>query len=306
MKPNISLKIVIVAAFIILLSIIGWLLAERFKNQQELEAYIESSEQLENEITQLENELTSMQEDIGRKDLDSQEKDKLIAQKDEELKKKKLQIEKLLRDGKINVQKAEEYVAKIDAMEKTIKRYEVEIEGLKNQIAEISSEKEVISKEKEVVESKNQQLSQEKDALQGKVNVAAILKAANFRYVNVKGNGKESDAEEEFKAGRLNILKIQFTVLDNAVAATGNKDLYIQVIKPDGSIATDIRQPSGVFEFEGNSIPYTFQEVINYERTSMRMNLNYQPQNKKFEKGLLKFKVYADGFLIGESSLNVK
>lgn len=306
MNSNKTVKIVIVAAFIIMLSIIGWLLVDRFRIQDEKDELIENSEQLETEIKQLETELFSMQEEIGRKDLELEEKDKLIAEKDKQLEKKKRQIDALQKQGKINAQQADEYRAQIANMEKTIQRYETEIAELKNQISEIQSEKEMVTKEKEVVENKNQQLSQEKEALQGKVNVAAILKAANFRYLNLKNSGKESDAEEEFRAGRLDKLKIQFSILDNAVAATGNKDIYVQILNADGSIAKDIRAGSGTFTFEGNESPYTFKETINYERTTTRMTIVYQPVSKKFVKGQLKVKVYADGFQIGESSLNIK
>jgi myosin heavy subunit len=306
MNSNNTVKIVIVAAFIVLLSIIGWLLVERFKMQDEKEELVENAEQLETEIKQLETELTTMQDEISRKDLELEEKNKLIADKDKELEKKRRQIDELKKQGKINAQQAEGYLAQINTMQKTIQRYEAEIEQLKAQLAEVTTEKEQVTKEKEMVENKNQQLSQEKEALQGKVNVAAILKAANFRYVNVKNSGKESDAEEEFRAGRLDKLKVQFSILDNAVAATGNKDIFVQIINPDGTIAKDIRAASGTFSFEGSDAPYTFREVINYERTTTRVTVIYQPTNQKFIKGTLKVRVFADGFQIGESSLNVK
>lgn len=306
MNSNNTVKIVIVAAFIVLLSIIGYLLVDRFRIQDEKEELVENAEQLETEIQQLETELSTMQEEISNKDMEIEEKNKLIADKDKELEKKKRQIDELRKQGKINAQKAEEYLAKIAGMENTIRRYETEIEQLKNQLSEVQTEKEMVTKEKEAVENKNQQLSQEKEALQGKVNVAAILKAANFRYVNLKNSGKESDAEEEFRAGRLDKLKIQFSILDNAVAATGNKDIFVQIINPDGSIAKDIRAASGTFSFEGGDAPYTFREVINYERTTTRVTVVYQPSNQKFVKGTLKVKVFADGYQIGESSLNVK
>lgn len=306
MNSNNTVKIVIVAAFIVLLSIIGWLLVDRFRIQDEKEELVENAEQLETEIRQLETELTTMQEEISNKDLELEEKNKMIADKDKELEKKRRQIDELRRQGKINTEKANEYLAQIEGMQRTIQRYETEIEQLKNQLAEVQTEKEMVSKEKEAVENKNQQLSQEKEALQGKINVAAILKAANFRYVNVKNSGKESDAEEEFRAGRLDKLKIQFSILDNAVAATGNKDIFVQIINPDGSIAKDIRANSGTFSLEGKDAPYTFREVINYERTTQRVSVQFQPSNQKFVKGVLKIKVFADGFQIGESSLNVK
>jgi myosin heavy subunit len=306
LKSNATVKIIIVAAFIVMLSVIGWLLVERFKIKQENEDLIENTDQLENEIQQLETDLVTMQTEISNKDLQLEEKDKLIEEKDKELAKKRRQIENMLSQGKINQQKANEYLAKIQSMEQTIQKYESEIASLKGQITEISTEKEMIEKEKEMVENQNQQLSQEKDALQGKVNVAAILKAANFRFSNIKSGGKESDAEEEFKAGRLNILKIQYTLLDNAVAATGPKDVYIQIIHADGSIGKNLNSASGTFSYEGSDVMYTLKQSVNYERISSRQTLNYQPQSKKFDKGNLKVKVYCDGYMIGQGELYIK
>lgn len=306
MKTNATVKIIIVAAFIIMLSVIGWLLVERFKIKQENEDLIENTDQLENEIQQLETDLVTMQSEISKKDMELEEKDKLIQEKDKELAKKRRQIDNMLSQGKINQKKADEYLAQINAMEQTIKRYESEIEALKGQITEISTEKEMIAKEKEMVENQNQQLSQEKDALQGKVNVAAILKAANFRFSNIKSSGKESDAEEEFKAGRLNILKVQYTLLDNAVAATGPRDIFIQIVHADGSIGKDLNAASGTFKYEDRDVMYTLKQSVNYERISSRLTLNYQPQSKKFEKGQLQVKVYCDGYMIGQGELYIK
>jgi cell division protein ZapB len=306
MKSNLVVKIVIVAAFIIMLSVIGWLLVDRFRMQEENGELVENAEQMNTEIESLEQDLTEMQAELDRKDLAVEEKDKLIADKTKELSKKQRQIDQLLKQGKINAAQADEYRGKIAGMEKTIKRYEEEITQLKSQLASVTSEKDAISKEKEAVDAENEHLSMQKDILQGKVNVAAILKAANFRYTNVKNSGKESDAEEEFKAGRLDNLKVQFSILENAVASEGSKNLFIQILKPDGTIARDSKAGTGTFTFEERELPYTFSQQINYDRTAQKVTVVYHPDSKKFEKGNLKIKIYCEGFLIGESALNIK
>ena len=71
--------------------------------------------------------------------------------------------------------------------------------------------------------------------MQETVAIGSILQTSNFlaQAIRVKSNGKQT---ETTRAGRANMLKGCFTLIENKIASSGNKYIYLRIISPEGSV----------------------------------------------------------------------
>jgi len=304
---NMSSRIIIVAVILVLLATIGYLLFTNSQKSSENEVLMENKEQLETEIVDLEADLKNLQTDIERKDLAINEKDQMLADKTAELEKKQKQIDQLLKSGKINKQQSDEYKAKIDQLNYYIQKYQAEIAELRAQNQKLTEENQALASSKDSIKEKASEVENQNKLMSTKLEAAAILKASDFQFSTLNKNGKESDKDIEFKAGKIDKLKICFVVQDNAVAKIGNRDLYVVIQKPDGSTNKNMESTSGNFTLNGKESVYSVKQNIEYDRSNKKVCVNYSnPAKEEFMKGVHKVLVYSDGYEIGKSEFKVK
>ncbi|ULT27779.1 hypothetical protein KUH03_14645 [Sphingobacterium sp. E70] len=94
--------------------------------------------------------------------------------------------------------------------------------------------------------------------LKEKVTTAAALKVSSISIngLEVKRNGKESVEE---RAKRVDKLKINFTIADNSLAKSGERDIFIRIIDPQGNLVV---QGDNIFFVHGEKLQYTFKHNI--------------------------------------------
>lgn len=99
------------------------------------------------------------------------------------------------------------------------------------------------------------------------------LKTAAYK---VKSSGKEIETE---KARRANVLKISFTIAENAIAKSGDKQYYIQVIDSNNSVLGEKKE----IKFGDKELVYSFISKINYQNKTQEVTEILKGEN--FEKG---------------------
>jgi hypothetical protein len=103
----------------------------------------------------------------------------------------------------------------------------------------------------------------------------SILNLKTGAY-KVKSTGKEIETE---KASRANILKISFIIAENAIAKSGDKQYYIQVIDSKNNVLGEKRD----IEFGDKTLTYSFISKINYQNKTQEITEILKGEN--FEKG---------------------
>lgn len=99
------------------------------------------------------------------------------------------------------------------------------------------------------------------------------LKTAAYK---VKSSGKEIETE---KARRANILKISFTIAENAIAKSGDKQYYVQVIDSKNNVLGEKKDIS----FGDKVLTYSFISKVNYQNKTE--NITEILKGENFEEG---------------------
>jgi regulator of replication initiation timing len=144
-----------------------------------------------------------------------------------------------------------------------------------------------------------QQLLGQNDELSKKVDIASKLTISDLKTgaYKVKNSGKEVATE---RARRADILKIEFTIAENKIAKTGDKNYYVQVIDGKNNVLGE-RQ---TVQFGEQSLTYSFISTIDYNNSKVKVSENLKGDD--FEKGLYHVYVYDGNELVASQSFTLK
>ena len=181
---------------------------------------------------------------------------------------------KILQDGLSNVQKA-----------------------LRDSSLTFGVKQKELSERSRILEVRNQELAE-------KVNVAAALRAEGVNVYAISTRGKESGAQNQ-RAKKLEKIRVIFHLQENSLATKEIKTVYLRIIEPTGVTLSDYSIGSGTFPFKGKDLVYTAKQRIFYENNHQSVEFIYSRPNS-YREGRHEIELYAEGFLIGLGSFEVR
>lgn len=181
---------------------------------------------------------------------------------------------KILQDGLSNVQKA-----------------------LRDSSLTFGVKQKELSERSRILEVRNQELSD-------KVNVAAALRAEGVNVYAISTRGRESGAQNQ-RAKKLEKIRVIFHLQENSLATKEIKTVYLRIIEPTGVTLSDYSIGSGTFPFKGKDLVYTAKQRIFYENNHQSVEFIYSRPNS-YREGRHEIELYAEGFLIGLGSFEVR
>ena len=181
----------------------------------------------------------------------------------EELIKERDKVVKLMEDlkkSKGDVALLSKYKAQYIKLESNMKTLMAENEGLKKQNTVLTTQRDstivVLGESKkynEVLVGQNEDLS--KTVEKGSKLSVLNMKTAAYK---IKSSGKQVETD---KAGRADVLRISFTIAENQIAKSGDKEYYIQVIDSKNNVLGDKQTET----FGEKSLTYSFIANVKYE-----------------------------------------
>ncbi|ARS34796.1 hypothetical protein [Pontibacter actiniarum] len=144
------------------------------------------------------------------------------------------------------------------------------------------------------------------EVLNEKVRMASRLEAKNLNVniINQRGKEKEDD-DNEYRAKRVDKLRVDFKLAKNDVAKKEPKTVYMRLIEPDGAALYNLTTGSGTFQIDGEDMYYTAKRDFVYDNTQQPLSFTYD-KNAAYKKGQHTVELYADGFLIGKTTFVLK
>ncbi|TAE25981.1 MAG: hypothetical protein EAZ91_18200 [Cytophagales bacterium] len=201
-----------------------------------------------------------------------------------------------------------------------IKQYESLLVQKDSEIARLRQENGILVAQNKTLSEENTNLKGERQALsdsvttysartrelEQKVTLASALRAENIVVNALNARGKESDGGN-YKARRLEKIKISFRLADNALAQQNEKTLYIRILDPNGAVISDMATGSGEFSYNGKGMIYTAAQTIQFDNSRQAIGFVYgRGGQQRFNEGRHVVEVYAEGFKIGEGEFAVK
>jgi len=145
----------------------------------------------------------------------------------------------------------------------------------------------------------NKELAGQNDNLTKTVEKGSKLSLVNLKTnaFIVRSSGKEIATD---KASRADILKVSFTIAENAIAKSGDRKYYVQVIDSKNNVMGD-RQTE---KFEDKTLTYSFIANVKYANKTVDMVQNVPAE--KLQKGTFYVNVFDNGQLVSNTTFTLR
>lgn len=285
---------IIIGVLILVILFMGWQLMQ---TKTEVKTVIVEKE---NETQQLESELEAlMQQHESVKSKYSEVSEKL-SEKDSVIEAKAEEIKKLIA-SQADYRRIKR---KLDYLRNSHQRYVEQIDSLFTVNRQLKVENEEIKQKYEVTRSEKNQITEQKQELEEKVNIGALLKAYNITAEAIHMGGWSNDKEKVTdKARRLDKIKICFTISENLIAEPGEKNIYIRIARPDNKVL--YQRNDDFFMFNGEKLQYSLKKTIDYQNQKQRHCLYWEKDAnvKEVMEGNYHVAIFVDGQEVGQSNM---
>ena len=195
---------------------------------------------------------------------------------------------------------------KLEMLQKVAQGYVTQMDSLYTVNRELTVENDRIRQVVKTEQNRNQNLMKDKEELKEKMNQAAYIKAYDVTATPLKLKSGGSKEQMTDKASRTDRIKVCFTLGENPLVTSGKRIIYIRLVRPDNVVV--VKSKYDTFAFNGQTIPFSLREDIDYQGKSMRVCVDWTKKDteKAAMKGKYMITVFADDKEIGTGSFDLK
>lgn len=220
--------------------------------------------------------------------------DELIAERE-----KVVQLMAQLEKAKGDANALKKYRDQYKSLETKMKSLMQEVEVLKGENQKLTKNLDSTTVVLQDSKNYNQVLVGQNEELTKTVEKASKLSVLNLKTAAYKQRSSGKQIETD-KASRADVLKISFTIAENAVAKSGDKTYYVQVIDAKNNVLGDKETTT----FGSQSLTYSFQAKVKYENKTV--NVSQDLPGKNFEKGSYFVNIFDKGELVSKTSFTLR
>jgi hypothetical protein len=294
-STNRNYKIILAILGILILVLLFWLFIQRSQLMKLVKAKEVEKTEIQRELDSLMTEHNNIKASFGALSDSLSAKDSIIQQN-------ALEIQKLLGTEY-------EYTIirkKFAMLQKVAQGYVHQMDSLYTVNRELTAENDRIRQVVKTEQNRNQSLMKDKEELKEKMNQAAFIKAYNVTatpYRLKSGGAKEQVTDKASKTDRL---RICFTIGENPLVATGQKIIYVRIQRPDNVVV--IKSKYDTFVFNGQTIPFSLREDIDYVGKSKNVCIDWTKKEKDSPamKGKYLVTVFTEEAEIGTGTFELK
>ena len=153
------------------------------------------------------------------------------------------------------------------------------------------------------VSKQNKKIIKQNEALQKQVAFGAVLQINNVLSsgLRIRSSGAQS---ETTRASKTNMIKTCFSIIENKLAQAGDKEIYIRILDSEGNLL-NAPTPLTIINQQKEELKMSSKRTINYQNQNTDLCIFYEIENS-IPAGNYSVEVYAEGFLIGETSIALR
>lgn len=286
-------KTLIIIGTLLLLVLIGvtvLLISEKKTNKELVQEFQLDKEDLENQYTDFAKQYDELKMTVSNDSLST-----LLEQ--EQVKTQRL-LEELRTVKTSNASEIRRLKNELASLRKIMIGYINQIDSLSRLT---THQKEVIADVTQKYNAASRQinnLSEEKKDLNKKVTLAAQLDATNISVQATNKRGKVAKKVKDVEK-----FKINFTIVKNITAQTGERTLYVRITKPDNDALT--KSASNTFTYENRSLAYSIKKYIEYNGEEQNITVYWDVEEFLYA-GKYRVDLFADGTMIGSQSFTLE
>ena len=285
--------LLIVAGSLLILLLIGvtiLLISEKQTNKELVMEFNLDKEDLENQYTDFARQYDELKLTVSNDSLS-------VLLEQEQLKTQRL-LEELRTVKSSNATEIRRLKKELASLRKVMIGYINQIDSLNRLTAQ---QKEIIADVTKKYNAASRQinnLSEEKKNLTKTVTLAAQLDATNISVQPTNKRGKTAKKVKDIVK-----FKINFSIVKNITAETGERTLYIRITKPDNDVLT--KSSSNTFPYENRELVYSIKKYIEYNGEEQAVTVYWDVEEYLYA-GTYRVDIFADGTLIGSQSFSLK
>ncbi len=286
-------RIWIIVLAVIIVGLAAWLVYQQLHLRKLVDAREAEKIVLQHELDSLMTEHNEIKEIYGTLSDSLATKDSIIQANAKEIRK--------LLDTQYEYYKIRKKMA---MLQKVAQGYVHQMDSLYTVNRELKEENARIRQVVRTEQGRNQELIQDKEELTQKMTQAAVLQAYGVSTTAFKVRGtKETETN---KANRTDKLRICFTIGENPLIESGTKVLYVRITRPDNVVV--IKSKYSTFEYNGQTIPYSVREDLDYTGKAMRTCVEWIKGDKEAAamKGMYLVNVFFNDREIGQGSFSLR
>ncbi|MDE6347357.1 MAG: hypothetical protein K2L60_01490 [Bacteroides sp.] len=286
-------KLIIAAGTLLILLLIGvtiLLISEKRTNKELVMEFNLDKEDLENQYTDFAKQYDELKLTISNDSLS-------VLLEQEQLKTQRL-LEELRTVKSSNATEIRRLKKELASLRKVMVGYINQIDSLNRLTAH---QKEIIADVTKKYNAASRQisnLSEEKKNLAKTVTLAAQLDATNISILPTNKRGKKAKKVKDVVK-----LKINFSIVKNITAETGERTLYVRITKPDNDVLT--KSPQNTFPYENRQLAYSIKKYIEYNGEEQAVTVYWDVEEYLYA-GAYRVDIFADGTLIGSQAFTLE
>ncbi|CAM4061467.1 hypothetical protein FLAN108750_08295 [Flavobacterium antarcticum] len=198
----------------------------------------------------------------------------------------------------------------------------ISMQKYRNQYNDLNSKMKQLLAENDLLKKKNETLTTQRDStvvvlgeqkrfndtlvvqnenLAKTVEKASKLSVMNLRTqaIKVRSSGKQIDTD---KASRADQLKVCFAIAANAIAKSGNKTYFVQIIDSKNNVLGDKK----IENFGDMTLTYSFTTTVAYDNKAVDVCEFLDGKGKGFEKGTYFVNIFDQAELVSKTSFSLR
>lgn len=285
--------LIIVAGSLLVLLLIGvtvLLISEKKTNRELVMEFNLDKEDLENQYTEFARQYDELKLSVSNDSLS-------VLLEQEQLKTQRL-LEELRTVKSSNATEIRRLKKELASLRKVMIGYINQIDSL-NRLTE--QQKEIIADVTQKYNAASRQISnlaEEKKNLTKTVTLAAQLDATNITVLPANKRGKKARKVKDIVK-----FKIDFSIVKNITAQTGERTLYVRITKPDNDVLT--KSPQNTFTYENRELGYSIKKYIEYTGEEQAVTVYWDVEEYLYA-GTYRVDIFSDGTLIGSQQFTLK
>ncbi|TVQ12514.1 MAG: hypothetical protein EA361_10760 [Bacteroidetes bacterium] len=192
----------------------------------------------------------------------------------------------------------------LNLLREITQNYVREIDSLYTENRVLKAENVEMQQEIQRVTRQTTQLTETKQELEGKVEVASALRAFQINATPMRLRGRDREDETD-RARRTDRIKVCFTVAANPVASPGNKNAYVRIADPSGSILRLGDDERYSFTIGKDTLQFSMRGQFNYINQDTDVCL-YWDKQEEFDEGMYLVSLFTDEFRLGETQFSLR
>lgn len=298
-KSGNKIFIVISAILFLLSSFLGWKL---YNTSSEKETIYVEKVKVETDFAAVKSDFEEVKKAYDELSTDNKQLQSELDSKKEELEDLGIQLEKYKGDASM----VKKLKRELETIRGLIKSYLHEIDSLQQANIGLQNENNQVKSDLKTEKGKSEQLANEKNTLNQKIDMGSKLKAYQLfaDAVKVKGSDKESTTT---KAKRADRVRACFTLSENRLAKKENKVVFMKITAPGEEVLVTSTDDNNTFTGDGQKQYYSAKKDIFYEQEAKEMCLAFtKKDNVDFKQGKYKVEIFVDGVMIGTTNFELK